>query len=274
MDIHYRIATYHDYISIAQIHADSWKVHYRDILEADYLETVVDADRRQVWQQRLGHPKKNQYVVVAESEGRVIGFGCAYWDYDDKYHNYLDNLHVQNDFGGNGIGRMIMNYIAHELLSRSEQRELFLWVFEQNKKALSTYQYWGGEPLETTYLDMPSGGGGGRATRVQWMDAQVLLRQDAPALKLPPYIPIDCNLYDYLEILAMRRKKITILFHDYNQPLTDSISALNSEQKIEYLTTSKGYKIRLDRLKTISSLNGEIIVDYSTGNHCKIKDIK
>lgn len=70
------------------------------------------------------------------------------------------------------------------------------------------------------------------------------------------YIPVSCRLYDKLELHALRNEKCTITFSDEkNKTATMEcvITDLFSQNKVEYLKTSAGFILRLDK---IIELNG------------------
>ena len=270
MTVTYRVASYHDYASIAHIHAINWKQNYQEVLDANYLKNEVDRDRLEVWQNRLGLPKSNQYIVVAVDDEEVIGFVCTYINYDGTHGHYIDNLHVLREYQGHGIGRQLVHYSVNHIVAISLNFNLFLWVFENNHSAIRSYKYWGAQAGNTEYLNMPSGGGGGMTTRMIWEDCRSLLISDSPSLSNEKYIPVDCNLYDYLEIAAMRSIDVEIQFNDHHKSLTDRITTLKSVNKIEYLITKTGYSIGLDRIKKVMDTKGGLIVDFSAGVGCNL----
>lgn len=61
-----RLAEYKGYERIAQLHADSWKRHYRGILTNTYLDSEAIDDKLLIWQTRLTNPPFNQHIVLAE----------------------------------------------------------------------------------------------------------------------------------------------------------------------------------------------------------------
>lgn len=65
------------------------------------------------------------------------------------------------------------------------------------------------------------------------------------------YHPIDCNYYDELILLAMRKRAVDIVY----QIDQDTITTINSvirniytKEKEEFIETDKGVTIRLDKL--------------------------
>lgn len=68
------------------------------------------------------------------------------------------------------------------------------------------------------------------------------------------YIPINCDFYDEIEILAMRGTKCKIVYQDKeNEVLTIEgiINDVYAKNKEEFLIVNKELKIRLDQLISI-----------------------
>lgn len=74
-----------------------------------------------------------------------------------------------------------------------------------------------------------------------------------------PYIPIDCNYYDLLEIAAMRRKEVEIRYtesgRDTELVINARIEDLWAKNGEEFMRLSNGLTIRLDQL---ISLDGQV----------------
>lgn len=67
------------------------------------------------------------------------------------------------------------------------------------------------------------------------------------------YTPIDCNFYDELVLLSMRKTSITFVPNKYNVQEDDYISDLVTEPtKEEFMILKSGIRIRLDEITTAS----------------------
>jgi len=65
------------------------------------------------------------------------------------------------------------------------------------------------------------------------------------------YHPIDCNYYDELVLLAMRKKLCEIVYRDVaGKPVTEKATILDvfTKEKAEYIKLSNDKIIRLDNL--------------------------
>ena len=142
MDI--RTAGPNDCTEIAAVHAASWRNSYRGILSDAYLNRRVLSERTTLWRQRLLAPQANQYVVVAEDQSAIVGFGCAYGNENDLWGTKLDNLHVLPAQKRGGIGTMLIENIASWSSENHPRKGVFLSVFEQNLAARHFYEHLGG----------------------------------------------------------------------------------------------------------------------------------
>lgn len=71
------------------------------------------------------------------------------------------------------------------------------------------------------------------------------------------YIPIDCNFYDELVLLSMRKTRIVFVPNKFDVPENDYIVDLITEpSKEEFMVMNSGIRIRLDE---ITSASGNII---------------
>lgn len=79
------------------------------------------------------------------------------------------------------------------------------------------------------------------------------------------YKPIDCGLYDELELLALKKEKTVIKFTDEHGKIkicNSVITDLFSENKVEYIKLTEDQVIRLDNLVEV---NGK-----QFGSSCKV----
>jgi GNAT superfamily N-acetyltransferase len=140
-----RVATVTDAEAIAALHAASWRATYRGAMSDAYLDGDVLGERRATWHERLTAPAANQWVVVAETEGEVVGFGCAYGAKDERFGTELDNLHVRSDRQSGGIGAHLLAAVAGWCTATHPDVGLYLWVLTQNLRAREFYARMGAE---------------------------------------------------------------------------------------------------------------------------------
>ena len=67
------------------------------------------------------------------------------------------------------------------------------------------------------------------------------------------YIPIDCNFYDELVLLAMHKTRITFIPNTYRVEEGDFIVDIVTEpSKEEFIVLKSGIRIRLDHIANVS----------------------
>jgi GNAT superfamily N-acetyltransferase len=175
----YRHATARDVEAIAGLHADSWRRNYRGAFADAFLDGDVSADRLSVWSRRLTRPAPwSECTIVAECDGRVIGFAHTVLEEDPTWGALLDNLHVEHDQKGRGIGTRLMSQTAHTVIERTPGSGLYLWVLEGNRAAQAFYEARGGKCVGREVSE-PPGGGIVIGLRYVWPDPSVLLGSEA-----------------------------------------------------------------------------------------------
>ena len=164
---HDRTATIEDAPAIADLHARSWRATYRGSYRDEYLDGPVDDDRLTVWTSRLTDPPPNQIVVVAEDEGRIVGFACAYGGHDAEWGSFLDNIHADPHRHRDGIGTQLFLTIVGWCREHYPEHGLYLSVLERNTNAQRFYLKLGG-------MDR-----GGEPSSSQWAMGTVEVRRYA-----------------------------------------------------------------------------------------------
>ena len=178
--VHLRLAQRADAARIARLHADSWRRHYRGAYSDAFLDGDVEADRHQVWSERLREPDCTAgATIVAERHGSLLGFVHVVFEDDPIWGALVDNIHVGSRVQRHGVGTRLMASAADALVERSPQSGLYLWVLEQNTAAQAFYEARGGRYVERAPAAAP-GGTAGRLhgaplkLRYVWRDSAVL----------------------------------------------------------------------------------------------------
>lgn len=152
---------------IARLHAESWRQTYRGMYPDEFLDGDVVPNRLAVWKDRLREERADQGVFVAEDQGSLLGFVCAYGNADARWGSLIDNLHVRPDRKGGGIGTQLIRAVAAWLGVRHGNSGVFLWVLEANAPARGFYERLGAFHAETVVMETP-GGGVARSCRYVW----------------------------------------------------------------------------------------------------------
>jgi ribosomal protein S18 acetylase RimI-like enzyme len=187
MIVHYRDATERDADSVAALHADSWRRHYRGAYLDTYLDGDVITERQQVWRSRLTEPRTGLVTVIAQQGDEIVGFAHTILDEDPRWGSLLENLHVTSELKRNGIGSHLLSETTQRLLRLRPEGSLHLWVLDQNTAAQAFYSARGGSRVETQLRGPFPGGGRALGHRYHWSDPDRLVVRS----EITGSIPLD-----------------------------------------------------------------------------------
>ncbi|GIM89449.1 GNAT family N-acetyltransferase [Paractinoplanes toevensis] len=126
-----------DYGAVGEVHVRTWQVGYAGIIPADYLaalDPAVSAERRRTEPRPPG-----AHTLVAEEDGRIVGFVSFGPDRTDPRIGELYAIYVLPDQWGCGTGRQLLT-AAKETLKASGYPEMRLWVLAENDRARQFYE--------------------------------------------------------------------------------------------------------------------------------------
>jgi GNAT superfamily N-acetyltransferase len=139
-----REAVPQDALAIARVHVNSWRSTYAGLLPQDYLDQIDVEKRAERWEQILSHKKPREGNVVAEADGRIIGFSSTgpsrspAWSLQGElYALYLEDGHQKK-----GIGKALFLEAIEQLRSQ-EMKSMLVWVLKGNPTC-GFYQKMGG----------------------------------------------------------------------------------------------------------------------------------
>lgn len=175
-----RRATGADAEAVADLHADSWRRHYRRAYPDSFLDGPVFDDRRAAWSGRLSDHSASSVTFVAErpledGAAALVGFVHVVLDADARYGALVDNLHVRAAHKGGGIGTVLLAHAASAVLEERPGSGLFLWVLEGNLDAQAFYRARGAVVGGTRVAVPPGGGAELVALRCSWPDPRSLV---------------------------------------------------------------------------------------------------
>ena len=152
----FRLARPADAEAVAELHAESWRRHYRGAYSDAFLDGDVVADRLAVWTGLLREPDPGRRTIVAEDRG-LVGFASTLFDDDPVWGALLDNLHVAEGHRRRGIASRLLALTAAAVVRRPEGTGLYLWVLEQNVEAQAFYEARGGRCVARSPVSPPGG---------------------------------------------------------------------------------------------------------------------
>jgi len=179
-DLRFRPAVPTDAGSIATLHADSWRRHYRGAYSDAFLDHDVVADRRAVWGDRLKEPDAGCCTILVEDGDALVGFAHTIFEHDPTWGALLDNLHVVHGLKRRGIGSRLLALTARAVIDRRAPTGLYLWVLEQNVDGQAFYRARGGRCVDRDLVPAPGGvpsrlEGSPAALRYAWPDPGALI---------------------------------------------------------------------------------------------------
>jgi GNAT superfamily N-acetyltransferase len=126
--------------AIAEVHVASWQEAYRGMLPDEYLDGLRAADRVAFWHERLGDPPARGAVLVAEEEGRLLGFTnlLPHPDLGDTWA-LLPHVYLHPDAWGRGLGPALMAGVLDR--ARGDGfTHVELWTLVANVRAQHVYE--------------------------------------------------------------------------------------------------------------------------------------
>ena len=134
-----RHATVEDAPALGRVHVRAWQAAYRGQMPDDYLDGLRAAERAAGWGRGLQRDRARDPVLVAERDGRVVGFAVVGAAEDPRGAGELFAINVDPDHWGAGAGRALLA-TAHAELARLGYGEAVLWVLPGNHRARRFYE--------------------------------------------------------------------------------------------------------------------------------------
>jgi len=171
-----RAATASDWEAVAALHVEGSRSAYSGILDPHYLAVTINAEKRQLWHDRLvTNPDTcSRKIIVADADGRVAGFACLLLEHEPEWGVYLHNLYTDANVRGQGVARTVLAAALRELPDIDLARPLHLCALALNAPARAVYDKWGGQVVETQWQDF-KGTRGVEVLRYQWPTCATLL---------------------------------------------------------------------------------------------------
>jgi ribosomal protein S18 acetylase RimI-like enzyme len=126
-----RPATIQDAERIANVHTETWRSAYRDLLPEPLGELTPEVQRER-WEESLSQTKRTG-TVVAEAGGEIVGFASFGPEPGNDYHyqGELYAIYVLPAYQQRGIGAQLLAEAARGLLGRGLPN-MMAWVLSSN----------------------------------------------------------------------------------------------------------------------------------------------
>lgn len=142
MELRVRKAEEKDIERIAHIHVKTWQCAYKGQIPDEYLAKLSLEKRNSMWTDAIRDPHENRQILVAELDGKVIGFcsGGPSRDEDaDKTPGEVYAIYIDQDNLGKGAGSALMKEIFQFLKDKGFYT-VSLWVLATNQLAKKFYE--------------------------------------------------------------------------------------------------------------------------------------
>jgi GNAT superfamily N-acetyltransferase len=126
-----RPGTPDDAEAVALVHVRSWQSAYAQTLPAKRLAELSVEERADM--------HRRYPPLVAEVEGRVVGFVSVGRTYDQQGDGELYAIYVHPDHWSTGVGRALIQ-AGEDRLRELGHRDAHLWVLEDNPRARRFYE--------------------------------------------------------------------------------------------------------------------------------------
>lgn len=121
----------------------------KELAEYEKLSNEVVATHESIEQSLFGDNPK-AFCVIAEWEGKPVGFALYFYNYSTFLGQngiYLEDLYVRKEMRGNGIGKSLLSYLAAKAIAEKCGR-LEWWVLDWNKPSIEFYEKLGAEAMD------------------------------------------------------------------------------------------------------------------------------
>jgi GNAT superfamily N-acetyltransferase len=157
-----REATAEDAAALALVPTRTWQRAYEHVFPTERLAGLVEEHRAEQWRTWLAQSQPRRHTLVAEEDGRVVGFADLGPSRDPgsspQTTGELYAIYVLPDAWGQGVGRALMAQVL-ERLRADGYHEAILWVIEDNPRTRRYYERAGwrfdGGTKEEAVLDIP-----------------------------------------------------------------------------------------------------------------------
>ncbi len=136
-----RKATIDDAPDIVAVNIKSWQQAYTRLIPVDILSNLSGKDRLQRWQ--AGFKDNRFHCFLEERDSRIIGYSC-HGKYRDENISpacgEINSIYLLKEYWGSGIGSSLLSGSLSHLKSLHFEK-CFIWVLENNDRAIKFYQH-------------------------------------------------------------------------------------------------------------------------------------
>ena len=131
-----------DIPAIAQVHLDSAKIAYRDILDRDLLDALSLAGRIALWESRYASIGPQGRLWVQSVDSAIVGFALCEGSDDHDAEPMaceLKSFYLTPNCWGAGYGARLIDHVANDFRDRAFG-SMILWTIRRNTRARGFYE--------------------------------------------------------------------------------------------------------------------------------------
>ncbi|MDZ5471998.1 GNAT family N-acetyltransferase [Bacillus sp. 31A1R] len=126
-------ATELDAKGIASVHVQSWRETYRGIINQEFLDSLKEESRYELWKESL-KSEQNGYAYVAKNEsGEIVGFASFGVERTKKFgiEAELYAIYLLDGYKGQKVGSKLF-YAGLQQILKLNLKSLMVWVLNEN----------------------------------------------------------------------------------------------------------------------------------------------
>lgn len=150
-----------DLDAISRLHVGVWQSAYEGIMPDAYLQGLEPAEYRKRWADGFARHRHDplRETLLALDGDTIAGFLSYGPARDDDRAGWTEiyAINCLQPYWGHGAGHALFTQACEDLRLQA-CRETYLWVLQDNRRALAAYQRWGGQPEQGRTKNIEIGG--------------------------------------------------------------------------------------------------------------------
>lgn len=130
-----RKATYADAAELANVHTNSWREAYKDLLPSELLDDrpLQFKNRYQLWQRVTQESSALTFVADSGDTHGVVGFIHGAGARDEAYKDYAEvwSFYLLEKYHRQGVGFRLLQALFQQFLEEGFEKA-YLWVLDEN----------------------------------------------------------------------------------------------------------------------------------------------
>lgn len=170
-----RKATLEDAEDIANIHVQTWKNTYNDLLHEKDLSNMTYENRKTLWETVLRMQKKEQCTFVIHNDEKIVGFVSGGPERTKRFHYEAEiyTIYLLADYQKMGLGSRLLHVFAQKMKAL-DYNSLLVWILKKNPSSRFYERY---EAMPVGEVETSIGEGTYQETAYGWESIDALLKQ-------------------------------------------------------------------------------------------------